>query len=187
MKKIALSALLLSISAVADASVLNFDSIGVQNSVYPYYTQTGFIEQGFQFSNNSDVVDLVDSSWNYGAHSGEFAALNDYYGDMVVTLAGGGVFSFQNTYVKGWANSGGFSASITGYFGNQVVGQVDYTMGGDWQLITGNFNNIDRLVFSGGTFLVDDVTLNAVPVPAAAWLFGSGLMGLVGIARRQLA
>ena len=27
----------------------------------------------------------------------------------------------------------------------------------------------------------------AVPVPAAAWLFGSGLLGLVGIARRKKA
>ena len=25
----------------------------------------------------------------------------------------------------------------------------------------------------------------AVPVPAAVWLFGSGLLGLVGIARRR--
>lgn len=28
-------------------------------------------------------------------------------------------------------------------------------------------------------------TLNQVPVPAAVWLFGSGLLGLVGIARRR--
>lgn len=28
-------------------------------------------------------------------------------------------------------------------------------------------------------------TVQAVPVPAAAWLFGSGLLGLVGIARRH--
>lgn len=27
--------------------------------------------------------------------------------------------------------------------------------------------------------------VNAVPVPAAAWLFGSGLLGLIGIARRK--
>jgi len=33
----------------------------------------------------------------------------------------------------------------------------------------------------------DSYTLNvgAVPIPAAAWLFGSGLLGLVGVARRK--
>ncbi len=31
----------------------------------------------------------------------------------------------------------------------------------------------------------DDNLASAVPVPAAAWLFGSGLIGLVGIARRK--
>jgi hypothetical protein len=29
--------------------------------------------------------------------------------------------------------------------------------------------------------------ISTVPVPAAAWLFGSGLLGLVGIARRKNA
>jgi len=29
------------------------------------------------------------------------------------------------------------------------------------------------------------VTVNAVPVPPALWLFGSGLLGLVGVARRR--
>jgi hypothetical protein len=30
-------------------------------------------------------------------------------------------------------------------------------------------------------------TVTAVPVPAAIWLFGSGLLGLIGIARRKKA
>ena len=30
-----------------------------------------------------------------------------------------------------------------------------------------------------------DVYVNPVPVPAAVWLFGSGLIGLIGIARRK--
>jgi len=32
-----------------------------------------------------------------------------------------------------------------------------------------------------------DLPPPAVPVPAAVWLFGSGLLGLVGVARRKKA
>ena len=32
---------------------------------------------------------------------------------------------------------------------------------------------------------VSTVTVSAVPIPAAAWLFGSGLLGLVGVARHR--
>jgi hypothetical protein len=35
-----------------------------------------------------------------------------------------------------------------------------------------------RLIVSG--------TLNAVPVPASVWLFGAGLIGLIGVARRKV-
>jgi hypothetical protein len=38
---------------------------------------------------------------------------------------------------------------------------------------------------AAGSIYWDDVQINAVPVPAAAWLFGSGLLGLVGVARRR--
>ena len=37
--------------------------------------------------------------------------------------------------------------------------------------------------FSDGSVLEVDVAI--VPVPAAVWLFGSGLLGLVGVARRR--
>lgn len=33
--------------------------------------------------------------------------------------------------------------------------------------------------------LSSELTVSAVPVPAAIWLFGSGLLGLVGMARRK--
>lgn len=36
-----------------------------------------------------------------------------------------------------------------------------------------------------GELTYGGATTNPVPVPAAAWLFGSGLMGLVGVARRR--
>ncbi len=53
----------------------------------------------------------------------------------------------------------------------------------------GNSNDFSSLLNSGsssyGTFLVVGESVSAVPVPAAAWLFGSGLIGLIGLARRK--
>ncbi|RDH84488.1 MAG: hypothetical protein DIZ80_03140 [endosymbiont of Galathealinum brachiosum] len=49
-------------------------------------------------------------------------------------------------------------------------------------------NDIAYILVGGvnaeGLFL-DNMQFNAVPVPAAIWLFGSGLIGLVGLARRK--
>jgi hypothetical protein len=50
----------------------------------------------------------------------------------------------------------------------------------DWQ--------IDYLFdFNGSTDFVRLSVVSAVPVPSAVWLFGSGLLGLVGMARRKKA
>ena len=50
----------------------------------------------------------------------------------------------------------------------------------------GPINGVDLLA---GEIFIDDVYLGvaAVPVPAAVWLFGSGLLGLIGVARRKKA
>lgn len=46
------------------------------------------------------------------------------------------------------------------------------------------FNANGELINLEGTVIQD---LSAVPVPAAVWLFGSGLLGLIGVARRKKA
>jgi hypothetical protein len=38
---------------------------------------------------------------------------------------------------------------------------------------------------TGRAFFIDAVEARAVPVPAAAWLLGSGLLGLVGLRRKK--
>lgn len=47
--------------------------------------------------------------------------------------------------------------------------------------------NMYNLTFSTGTVLSIDAApvVQAVPVPAAAWLFGTGLIGIVAVARRK--
>jgi hypothetical protein len=52
------------------------------------------------------------------------------------------------------------------------------------------FNNITGLDNGSGRFYDNvnwDVESAVIPVPAAVWLFGSGLIGLVGVARRRKA
>lgn len=56
-------------------------------------------------------------------------------------------------------------------------------------LIEDDFNlGFDSITLSsqdfGFLFNVDDITVSAVPLPAAVWLFASGLLGLAGISRR---
>lgn len=60
------------------------------------------------------------------------------------------------------------------------------------QLIQFGFNNVSSLYDNSGVYYDnicfgagDTCTVSAIPVPAAVWLFGSGLLGLVGVARRR--
>ncbi|MDH3948640.1 MAG: VPLPA-CTERM sorting domain-containing protein [Gammaproteobacteria bacterium] len=70
-----------------------------------------------------------------------------------------------------------------------------FTSGGTLGAASGTWLNqsFATLGMTPGTYVwswaSDSITLqvSAVPVPAAVWLFGSGLLGLIGIARRKKA
>ena len=69
--------------------------------------------------------------------------------------------------------------------GTCTTGMSDDGIGGDPMTSSafGNYNaNFDISSVHLDSFVP---TPAAVPVPAAVWLFGSGLLGLVGIARRK--
>ena len=81
----------------------------------------------------------------------------------------------------------GFDTFSTPPTGNMTIATINLTalMGGSSELVI-----LNSAFFDDGTIGQLNPTLqpgvvNAVPVPAAAWLFGSGLLGLVGVARRK--
>ena len=58
-----------------------------------------------------------------------------------------------------------------------------YNLGGAWV----DFSPVSLMPGGAGSFQVglDGAYVQVVPIPAAVWLFGSGLLGLIGIARRK--
>ena len=179
--------------APASATIINFDSIGVVNNVFPYYTHAGFADQGFYFSTNTDVIDIGPGApWDQPPTlSGRFAALNDYGGSIVMTKVGGGTFSLDSFFIKGWYGSVG-GQTVTGYSSNVSVGSINYNLlSSGWNHVVTNFGNVDTVSFNtpNNAVLLDDVSVNAtVPEPAtwALMIVGFGLVG-VSVRRRNTA
>jgi hypothetical protein len=51
----------------------------------------------------------------------------------------------------------------------------------------GFVKQIDYSAYSNSPKVMELVQITSVPIPAAVWLFGSGLIGLIGVARRKKA
>ena len=104
--------------------------------------------------------------------------------------ANGFVIDFGTTLVPGqldatYATFGVVMGPVFDFFsmdfialGSSIV-NIGAGPGGDWQ---------DGTLPLASPVIIDSyvgASVSAVPVPAAVWLFGSGLIGMVGIARRR--
>jgi len=55
-----------------------------------------------------------------------------------------------------------------------------------WDQLVFNVEGVKRIELNmGGSGAIDNISFSVVPVPAAVWLFGSGLVGLIGLTRRK--
>ena len=151
-----------------------------------------------------DLTETLGISWNQ-AEALPFVTVDGYVHateDQVETLFLNAGFLTTNN-ANNTANDPA-AADLLAFLGcTQFCGTVNATGRGfaDWdgsQTVRPNYHtsglgagaatvslfslNKDLLDATAGHFLV-----KAVPVPAAVWLFGSGLLGLIGIARRKAA
>jgi len=172
----AVAALML-VSSIASATVwhpTNEDADFIQFDVGPYTTNGGDLVMfdDSDFGGNALVIgeaggqveftDNMDGSWNAEV----------IFADM---SSGGSItLSVDDSFVLGMTWDGGLT-----YYGESnatlVSAPDDYRIAFQGQQVTG-------APVVGRTLAID---IAPVPVPAAAWLFGSGLLGLVGFARRR--
>jgi hypothetical protein len=104
---------------------------------------------------------------NFGTGPETFASSGS--GDIFGLFFDGGLMNLPGGYVRNTPISG------TSTYGGQSFASLGMAPGSyEWSWST--------LPFEAGR---DSVTLNVVPIPAAAWLFGSALIGLAGIKRKK--
>ena len=125
-----------------------------------------------------------------------------YYGP-IGSFAGLLDFSMETADTFGNIRSVDFSTAKL--FGADLVFTTTGTLTTDGSENIGNVNDINVFNFTNGTdftlhgfdtnyvndvdtgenYFLQSLTVSTVPIPATAWLFGSGLIGLISVARRK--
>jgi len=186
----------ISLVAFAVASPLAANAAILSGNV-SFDSNTGLYTYSYSLDNTSgpgaikELSVLVDSSQNrVSAPPASFASPTGWSSRQAVsgTSADSPLNEF-GAFWQWWANQAlpvgntmtGFSfttafAPVTGSANNYFLWSNSYT-GGPSAIGNGGIVEWGHVV--APNFVA------AVPIPAAAWLFGSGLMGLIGLARRK--
>lgn len=189
-KKLIGSAVLFLFSINANAVILTFDDYSGASANNDYGAISGSYN-GFDFGatnsrNRMDWIDTVDSSWNYGAVSGEVTMLNNYGGTGIITSSTGSNFTFTGLYARLWGGSSDYyrTENIIGLINGVEVFNLAINLTSRWTYFVGNSISIDELRLDMGSyFLVDNLELNgsnseSVPIPTPLALLGLGLAAI---------
>ena len=147
------------------------------------------------FTLTGEITNL-DLTNPYGLSIGDMVTAEGVYDDSILSIAPEGTFIDFST---GYNNMTISIGSITYTDDMDVLGGAslyfvgDMFDGLDYSATDGSFDSwgtlgtIDDFTGTGimGTWMADSFNATAVPLPGAAWLFGSGLAFLAGIARSR--
>jgi hypothetical protein len=166
-------AMLISGTSIADVVLPALDIQDLAGDAGASITGTSFSIDATAFTivTTGDPIDISDEIFQLTSTSGSFVG---GFGSFAGTFSAGGLLSgtFGNLTIIGLGGSDG-----------QFMGDVTYT-GGSLQggLTSGSISG----TYAGSSVIAKLGAVTVVPVPAAAWLFGSGLIGLVAVARRKV-
>ena len=179
----------------ANAAILSFDDVTADAEAAIAVGYAGLNWSNFWVQNPQlGQVANFDSGFYHGVVSADYSAFNADGGPA--TIRSDSLFDFRSAYFAS-ASRWGMQITATGYRNGDPLYQRQLLVNTDTaQLFNLNFAGIDTLEFvaSGGEdylgagfhFTLDNAEIAApVPLPAAVWLFGAGLAGLLGQIRRK--
>lgn len=133
----------------------------------PYPTDWNRIDAPYQFFGNTGE-DFTVSAITGGTTSGlDFTGWRWSWNGITINMGGGA-----------WGT--GFTNGIANFVWDGVYGH-NYTLDYHAKVPAGDPSGIGGVGFAYHF----EGTVQPVPIPSAAWLFGSGLLGLVGLLRRR--
>lgn len=145
----------------------------------------------WRFSLAAGSMFSVDSLVMYSVYSGVFdinLVLFNALGQSVASNGGNLNNEVSDLFSYNVAGDGTYYLAVSAYqnmpldaFGNDLG-----TSDGSWYEGT-TFDHWSAQSFGSGHYGLQITSTSPVPVPAAAWLLGSGLVGLAGVARRRRA
>ncbi len=139
------------------------------------------------------LTEAADLTITLAANSSSLVPAFSLYSGQQQTDGGinGGYHVYNNSGTFDWSTiDPGYGPTTMSYVGNASAAGTDSSISKTFSLGPGQYS----IVFGGnppagtpGSSVAYQATLTTVPVPAAVWLFGSGLAGLVGLARRKFS
>lgn len=180
--------------AIATGSVVTFDTLPCStcNLSLANYEENGVIFTG-SFSQYS--MEIPGNSNNGSTGAIRFPLLSS----VRIQLSDGAAFSLNSVDLAEYNNA------VTGIqqtvefrgltSGNATVSQsfiIDGLMDGagginDFETVSfsSEFTQLVHVDISSDMFSMDNLKINEIPIPAAAWLFLSGILGMAGLAVRK--
>ena len=179
MKSIIYIALGLVLTNIANAASVNYRFVGMLPEI-DFTLEVDFEREGFIINNDGSIFNFDPSrnAFFVNYQSGNFSLapstnqFQRFYGEDSLTPEGifGCVYALNSIGVCDTLDTATFDGG----------GVRSWQVGRRLELLT--FDSMGTVFDHGGVRLE---SITAVPLPTTVWLFGSGLIGLIGVARRK--
>jgi hypothetical protein len=205
----AASAVTFDFAAVADGDASYGAAAGEYGASSIVFSKDGIsVAASGTSSNDNDPSQFayLDSTWTHSGGGGEggLGVCADLSGDQCVPSSDDNVtigetllLNFdQEVIITGITFRNGEHNPVFGadaVFGLVVDGDIKadqnltFNYNQSWQGTSFEFSNFNASDTDPYRFYMSALTVTAVPVPPAVWLFASGLLGLVAVARRRVS